>query len=111
MKEREDRVVIDVTLVRVKQTNYECDDSGSDRSSFWMRHAKRCSNGFVKVVENLLVWMSENFGHWLFKILFPSLQNASAKFMYLEFILLTIRTYVHSAENTKLFITSVSVVY
>jgi hypothetical protein len=94
------------------KTFYDCDGSGSDRSSFWMRQAGRCSNGLVKVVENLVVWMRENFRQLLLKILFPSLQTASANFMCLVFILLTIRrTCLHSAENTKLFLTSVHVVH
>jgi hypothetical protein len=58
MKEREDRVVRDVKFIRVKQISYDCDGSGSDRSSFWIRQASRYSNGLViKVVENLLLCM------------------------------------------------------
>jgi len=67
---------------------YDCDASGYDRSSFWKRQARRCSNGLVKAVENILFWMRENFRQLLFKILFPSLQIGSAKFMCLGFILL-----------------------
>jgi len=112
MKEREDRVVRDVTFIRVKKNILRL---------WWFRQwplvlldeeARRCSNGLVKVVEIWVLRVRENFWQLLFKISFPSLQNASAKFMCLVFILLTIRrTYVHSAENTNLFLTLVHVVY